>query len=74
MGRAEPKKGERLVVFYASDTLVPAELVEEMRKLQLPNIWIPKVEDFVELDELPILGSGKLNLRKLKELVAQLDC
>ena len=74
MGRPDPKKGERLVVFYASDTLVPAELVEEMRKLQLPNIWIPKVEDFVELDELPILGSGKLNLRKLKELVAQLDC
>ena len=73
MGKPDPKKGERLVVFYASDDFVPEEVVEEMRKLQLPNIWIPKPDDFVEIEELPILGSGKLNLRKLKEMINELQ-
>ena len=73
MGKPDPKKGEKLVVFYAADDFNPAEIIEEMRKLQLPNIWIPKADDFVEIDELPILGSGKLNLRKLKELINEME-
>ena len=73
MGKPDTKKGEKLVVFYASDDFVPEEVVEEMRKLQLPNLWIPKPDDFIEIDELPILGSGKLNLRRLKELVNELN-
>ena len=73
MGKPDPKKGEKLVVFYAADDFNPAEVIEEMRKLQLPNIWIPKADDFIEIDELPILGSGKLNLRKLKELINEME-
>ena len=73
MGKPDPKKGEKLVVFYAADDFIPEQIVDEMRKLQLPNLWIPKPDDFIEIDELPILGSGKLNLRKLKELVNELN-
>ena len=38
-----------------------------------PPTEAPSTDGFIEVDELPILGSGKLNLRKLKELVSQLD-
>ena len=49
----------------------PAAVVEELRKEKLPNLWIPKTEDFVKLDRLPLLGSGKLDLAKLKKLAEE---
>ena len=44
---------------------------EELRKEKLPNLLIPKTEDFVKLDRLPLLGSGKLDLAKLKKLAEE---
>jgi acyl-[acyl-carrier-protein]-phospholipid O-acyltransferase/long-chain-fatty-acid--[acyl-carrier-protein] ligase len=56
------------VVFYAPEDLDPAQVIEEMRTFDLPNIWLPKADDFIKVDELPLLGSGKLDLRRLKEM------
>ncbi len=67
-GRGDSRKGERLVVFYISDDFDIAEVIEAMRKEGLPNIWIPKADDFVKIDELPQLGSGKLDLMKLRQM------
>ena len=71
-GRSDAKRGERLVVFYTPDDFDPAEVVEKLRAGgELPNLWIPKTEDFVKLDRLPLLGSGKLDLAKLKKLAEE---
>ena len=32
----------------------------------LPNLWIPSEKDFHPVAEMPVLGSGKLDLAKLK--------
>ena len=64
--RSDAKKGERLVVFYTDKGLDPAAAIEYMRSRELPNIWLPKLDDFFLIPELPLLGSGKLDLRKLK--------
>ena len=37
----------------------------------LPRIWLPAAEDFLQVDEIPILGSGKLDLRRLKEIATE---
>ncbi len=71
-GRGDAKRGERLVVFYTPDDLNPAAVVEAMRGEKMPNLWIPKAEDFVKIDHLPLLGSGKLDLKKLKQLADEL--
>ena len=71
-GKADFRKGEKLVVFYAAADLNPAELIEAMRAEKLPNIWLPKAEDFIFVDELPLLGSGKLDLRRLKAMSEEL--
>ena len=34
----------------------------------LPNLWIPAVDSFCEVPEIPVLGTGKLDLRGLKEM------
>ena len=58
-------KGERLIVFHLPTSQQPREIVKKLGELGLPNLWIPSADSFAEIEELPILGSGKLDLRKL---------
>jgi acyl-[acyl-carrier-protein]-phospholipid O-acyltransferase/long-chain-fatty-acid--[acyl-carrier-protein] ligase len=68
---ADEKKGERLVVLHklAEDKLKP--VVEKLAASDLPNLWKPKVDSFVRLEVFPMLGTGKLDLRKVKEVAQQ---
>jgi|TARA_Y100000385_G_C12662051_1_gene454197 acyl-[acyl-carrier-protein]-phospholipid O-acyltransferase/long-chain-fatty-acid--[acyl-carrier-protein] ligase len=40
----------------------------------LPNLWIPSVESFTEIEELPVLGSGKIDLRRINEIAKEKFC
>ena len=71
-GKADPKRGEKLVVFYASDNLDPAKMVEALREKNLPNLWIPKADDFIKLEAIPLLGSGKVDLQKINQMAKEL--
>jgi acyl-[acyl-carrier-protein]-phospholipid O-acyltransferase / long-chain-fatty-acid--[acyl-carrier-protein] ligase len=65
------KKGERLVVLH---TLPPSELqpvLERLGESGLPNLWIPRPNQFFFVEELPHLGTGKLDLRRIKEMALQ---
>jgi acyl-[acyl-carrier-protein]-phospholipid O-acyltransferase/long-chain-fatty-acid--[acyl-carrier-protein] ligase len=42
-----------------------------MRERNLPNLWIPKADCFIKIDALPLLGSGKLDLAAMQEIVDQ---
>ncbi|MBO5763549.1 MAG: AMP-binding protein [Lentisphaeria bacterium] len=72
-GKADPKRGEKLIVFHTVEDLNPTEIILGLREKELPNLWIPKAEDFVKLDELPMLGSGKLDLQYLKKIADELE-
>jgi len=68
-GVADEVRGEKLVVFYTDERLLaPEQLVRALRQRQIPNLWIPKAEDFIKVDAIPLLGSGKLDLNALNEL------
>ena len=57
-----------------SGMLNSAELHQVWQQLShkgLPNLWVPGERDFFEVPELPLLGSGKVDLKRLKE-IAQL--
>ena len=49
-----------------------AEVIKKLPESGLPNLWIPDERDCFEVVELPTLGSGKLNLRKVKEMAMDL--
>jgi len=69
-GCPDAKKGEKLVVAYNIRNLKPAEIVAELRMTeQMPSLWIPKPDNFVYIDEIPTLGSGKVNFPALKKNV-----
>ena len=71
-GVPDQAKGERLLVLHAGLPLPPERLVEALRAKGLPNLWIPKAADFVQIDAFPILGNGKLDIRSLATLAAGL--
>ena len=37
-------------------------------KSDLPALWKPRPDQFVYVEKLPYLGTGKLDLRRVKEL------
>jgi acyl-[acyl-carrier-protein]-phospholipid O-acyltransferase/long-chain-fatty-acid--[acyl-carrier-protein] ligase len=73
----DESRGERLVVLYLAAQL--SQLGHEVRpwcqKLSgrgLPNLWVPGERDFYAVAALPELGSGKVNLKAVKELAVSL--
>ena len=68
----DPRKGERLVVLHTKLDKSPDELCEGLAAAGLPNIYIPQAESFREIEEIPVLGTGKLDLKALQELARQL--
>ena len=70
VGKPDEAKGEKLVVFHLPLNKEPSEIISGMKELGIPALWIPKSRDFVEIKEIPLLGSGKLDLQKIKELEA----
>jgi acyl-[acyl-carrier-protein]-phospholipid O-acyltransferase/long-chain-fatty-acid--[acyl-carrier-protein] ligase len=64
-GIADESKGECLVLLVISK-VDPKWLTTQLRKEGFPNLWIPKF--IKKVDEIPLLGTGKLNLRKIQEL------
>jgi len=64
-------KGERLVVFHTCDIADPQEVCRRLAKRGLPNLWIPGADSFARIEEMPVLGSGKLDLKKLATLARE---
>jgi acyl-[acyl-carrier-protein]-phospholipid O-acyltransferase/long-chain-fatty-acid--[acyl-carrier-protein] ligase len=61
-------RGERLVAFYTKQDVPAAELWDQLTSTELPKLWIPKREDLIPVGEIPTLGTGKVDLRGLRQL------
>jgi acyl-[acyl-carrier-protein]-phospholipid O-acyltransferase/long-chain-fatty-acid--[acyl-carrier-protein] ligase len=64
----DARKGERIVVVHTAATELVAPLLERLQAQGLPNLFIPRKDDFVKVAELPILGTGKTDLRAVKQV------
>ncbi len=68
---ADEKKGERLAVLHTLDAARVPALIEKLAAAGLPNLFIPRADAFVKVDALPLLGTGKIDLRKVKEIAKE---
>ena len=68
----DPEKGEKLVVLHTALGAPIDELLKKLRESGLPNLWLPRKENFFVVDALPMLGSGKLDLHHVKEIARRL--
>jgi acyl-[acyl-carrier-protein]-phospholipid O-acyltransferase / long-chain-fatty-acid--[acyl-carrier-protein] ligase len=65
MGVQDEAKGEALVLLSAVDVDL-AQLRDKLREAGIPNLWIPK--HVQRVNAIPVLASGKLDLKRCKEL------
>ena len=66
----DSKKGERIVVLHTLREAKLAEVLEKLAAYDLPVLWKPKGNQFVHVNAIPILGTGKMDLRGIKALAA----
>ena len=66
------KKGERLIVLYTVKDATAEEMQKALKDDGLPNIFIPSADSFFLVDKLPLLGTGKLDLRGIKDKALEL--
>jgi acyl-[acyl-carrier-protein]-phospholipid O-acyltransferase/long-chain-fatty-acid--[acyl-carrier-protein] ligase len=69
-GVPDEKKGERLVVLHTLNDGQLQPILEKLVASDLPNLWKPRPDQFFHIDTLPYLGTGKLDLRKVREVAS----
>lgn len=67
----DTRKGERLVVLYAGTELPPRTLWRRLRSSGLPKLWLPRRESLVPVEAIPTLGTGKVDLRRVRALALE---
>lgn len=67
----DAKKGERIVVLHTALDKTPDEICKQLAQNGLPNLWIPSPDSFCQVDEIPVLGTGKVDLKGLKTVAAK---
>jgi acyl-[acyl-carrier-protein]-phospholipid O-acyltransferase/long-chain-fatty-acid--[acyl-carrier-protein] ligase len=68
---ADEQKGERLAVLYSRHDVAPDGLWRRLNDTELPKLWIPKKENLIQVDEIPLLASGKADLKKAQAIAAE---
>jgi acyl-[acyl-carrier-protein]-phospholipid O-acyltransferase/long-chain-fatty-acid--[acyl-carrier-protein] ligase len=69
---ADDKRGERLVVLYTDEAGGADDLRRAVAACELPNLWKPDAGSLFRVEALPLLGSGKLDLKALRERAAEM--
>ena len=67
----DERKGERLMVLHTLPEEKLKETLELLAKCDLPALWRPRPDQFVRVEKLPYLGTGKLDLRRARELALE---
>jgi len=67
----DEKKGERIIVLHTKLNKTPSEIVKGLSAKGLPNLFLPSEDSFIQVDVIPLLGTGKLDLRGLQQLALE---
>jgi acyl-[acyl-carrier-protein]-phospholipid O-acyltransferase/long-chain-fatty-acid--[acyl-carrier-protein] ligase len=69
----DERRGERLLVLHTPlNGIDRHQLWQNLNDRGLPNLWIPSELDFHQIPEMPVLGSGKVDLKRVKETAQSL--
>lgn len=67
----DERKGERIVIVHAPIRLTGAQIGAELRAAGLPSLYIPSPESFVEVEKIPVLPSGKVDLGAIRAIAQE---
>jgi acyl-[acyl-carrier-protein]-phospholipid O-acyltransferase/long-chain-fatty-acid--[acyl-carrier-protein] ligase len=72
-GVPDEKKGERLAVIHALPEDRLRELTGKLGELELPNLWLPRADAFHRVEAIPVTGTGKTDLRKVRAMALEFE-
>jgi len=72
-GVPDARKGERLVVLHRLPEPELQTVLQKLPQADLPNLWVPRPNQFFYVEAFPLLGTGKLDLRKIRDLATNLS-
>jgi len=67
----DERKGEQIVVCYTEDAGSVETLQAAIKASSIPNLWKPKKDNYILIDSIPTLGTGKLDLKGIKEIARE---
>ena len=67
----DDKKGEKLIVLHTLPVEHLGAWLQQLSRSDLPALWRPRADQFLHVPSLPYLGTGKLDLRRIRELALQ---
>ncbi len=67
----DDRKGEKLIVLHTLDEDRIPKIVEQLAQAGLPNLFVPRPDQFLKVETLPVLGTGKLDLRAIKTIAEE---
>jgi acyl-[acyl-carrier-protein]-phospholipid O-acyltransferase/long-chain-fatty-acid--[acyl-carrier-protein] ligase len=70
-GVPDDRRGEQLAVLHTLNEQVIPQLIAKAAASGLPNLFVPSRSHFIKVDALPVLGTGKLDLRALKRIAVE---
>jgi acyl-[acyl-carrier-protein]-phospholipid O-acyltransferase/long-chain-fatty-acid--[acyl-carrier-protein] ligase len=70
-GVPDEKKGERLIVLHTLKDDALKACLDKLGAAGLPNLWVPRASHFFQIESIPHLGTGKLDLRRIREIALQ---
>lgn len=70
-GIPDDRRGEQLAVLHTIDDARIPDILGRLFSNGLPNLFIPPRGNFVKVDALPVLGTGKMDLRALKRIAME---
>jgi len=67
-GVPDARKGEELVVLHLEKAGEADKLHEIISRSNLPNMWKPRRDNYIRIESMPALGSGKLDIMRLRKI------
>jgi acyl-[acyl-carrier-protein]-phospholipid O-acyltransferase/long-chain-fatty-acid--[acyl-carrier-protein] ligase len=67
----DPMRGERIAVLYTSQAGDSKVLQSIIERASVPNLWKPARDAYVRVDAIPMLGTGKTDLKAVRELACR---
>lgn len=71
-GVPDEARGERLVVLHVLEDEQIETLKKRLAESDMPNLWRPRPNAFYRIDEIPVLGTGKMDIKKARNLAMEL--
>ncbi len=68
----DEKRGERLIVVATAGVgMTSSRLAEALGRCNLPNLWKPSQNSWIEVEQIPQLGTGKPDLMGIRKLALE---